>query len=168
MHLLRPDPLLVVGPPLSAADVASAVCVPAAHPDPAGFIDSLEDGTVLRHFDFVARLDRRTSLTTSEIDPLRREGDELADRAVELLGLAEPKQRGKDVLVLMENYLREREEALGQQEWDVAKADDVVWQLHEEMRQDPPGGVSGLVEAGSSKQARQAMPMGPFEQNQVR
>lgn len=170
MHLLRPDPLLVVGPALTSAEVATATRVPPSHPDPAAFIDSLEDGSILRHFDFVARLDRRTSLTTSQIDPLRREGDDLADRTVEVLGLAEPKQRGKDVLVLMSDYLERKEAELGRLEWDRAKKDDVVWRLHDEMARDPPEGVTGFVSSGEdqTKVARRATPLDVFEQIEVR
>lgn len=161
MHLLRPDPLLVIGPPLSAAEIASAVPVPASHPDPAALIDTLPDGCILRHFDFVARLDRRTSLTTHEIEPLRRMGDDLADRTVELLRLAEPKQRGKDVLALIGEYLREREQELGAEKWAEERRNDVVWQLQNEMERDPPSGVCGFVPVGGAngKESRRATPL---------
>lgn len=168
MPLLRPDPLLVVGPPLSAAEVAAAVQVPASHPDPAAFIDALEDGCILRHFDFVARLDRRTSLTSQEIEPLRRLGDELADRTVELLGLAEPKQRGKDVLAVIESYLATRERELGAGEWAAARETDPVWQLHDEMRRHPPAGVCGFSPtAGGDKPSRRGTPVQLFEEVEV-
>ncbi|GAA5965183.1 hypothetical protein JCM8115_005383 [Rhodotorula mucilaginosa] len=161
MHLLRPDPLLVIGPPLSAAEIASAAQVPASHPDPAALIDTLPDGCILRHFDFVARLDRNTSLTTHEIEPLRRRGDDLADRTVELLRLAEPKQRGKDVLALIGEYLAERERELGAEKWAEERRNDVVWQLQDEMERDPPSGVCGFVpvEGGNGKQSRRATPL---------
>ncbi|GAA5975993.1 hypothetical protein JCM10908_005350 [Rhodotorula pacifica] len=164
MHLLRPDPLLVVGPPLSAAEIASAVQVPASHPDPAAFIDALQDGCILRHFDFVARLDRRTSLTTQQIEPLRRMGDDLADRTVELLGLAESKQRGKDVLALINGYLEEKEREMGAEKWANEREEDVVWRLQSEMKRDPPDGVSGfvpVVEGG--KRSRRATPLDLLE-----
>lgn len=167
MGLLRPEPLLVVGEPLSAADLAEAVQLPPSHPDPAAFIDSLPDGTVLRHFDFVARLSDRTSCRPSAAEPLRRLGDPAADTVVDILGLADVKGRGKDALTAIEEYLSRREEELGAR-WKDERGEDAVWRLWDEMMSEPPEGVRGYAAGADCKEDRRATPLTPFEAVQVR
>ncbi|BGP38756.1 hypothetical protein JCM10450v2_002710 [Rhodotorula kratochvilovae] len=165
MGLLRPDPLLVIGAPLSAVDLASAVHLPPSHPDPAAFIDALAPGTVLRHFDFVARFDERTSCRPSEVEPLRRRGDPLADEAVDVLGLAEVKGRGKDALKAVEEYLARKEQELGAR-WEDERTEDVVWRLWEEMTSEAPGGLAGYGVGADGKEDKRATPLAPFTEVQ--
>lgn len=167
MGLLRPEPLLVVGEPLSAADLAEAVQLPPSHPDPAAFIDSLPDGTVLRHFDFVARLSDRTSCRPSAAEPLRRLGDPAADTVVDILGLADVKGRGKDALAAIEEYLSRKQEELGAR-WKDERGEDAVWRLWDEMTSEPPEGVRGYAAGADGKEDRRATPLTPFEAVQVR
>ncbi|GAA5906699.1 hypothetical protein JCM8208_006358 [Rhodotorula glutinis] len=162
MGLLRPEPLLVVGEPLSPVDVAGARQLPPSHPDPAAFIDSLPDGTVLRHFDFVARLSDRTSCRPSAAEPLRRLGDPAADAVVDILGLADVKGRGKDALTAIEEYLSHKEQELGSR-WKDERGDDAVWRLWDEMTSEPPEGVHGYAAGVDGKEDRRATPLAPFE-----
>lgn len=162
MGLLRPNPLLVIGEPLTRDELASAVHLSPSHSDPSSFLDSLAPGTVLRHFDFVARYDAQASFRPSEIEPLRRESDDLADRAVDALGLANVKGKGKDALVAIEEYLREKErQADG---WAEGREDDPVWRLWEEMSRDPPPGVHGYGVSSDGKQDKHATPLEPYEE----
>ncbi|BGP23550.1 transmembrane protein [Rhodotorula toruloides] len=162
MGLLRPDPLLVVGAPLTSAEQARAIHIPPSHPDPSSFIESLAPGSVLHHFDFIARYDTQTSFRPSEIEPLRRESDELADRAVEVLGLVDVKGMGRDALVAIEEYLREKERR--GESWKKECEDDPVWRLWEEMAREPPEGVHGYRSSSDGKQDRRTTPLDPFEQ----
>lgn len=168
MGLLRPEPLLVVGEPLTAADLAKAIHLPPSHPDPAAFIDRLDAGTVLRHYDFVARLDDSTSCRPSAVEPLRRIGDPLADAAVDVLGLAEVKGRGKDALKAIEEYLSGKERQLGSQRWKQERGEDVVWRLWDEMASEAPEGLRGYAVDAAGKEDRRATPFEPFEDVQVR
>ncbi|TNY24506.1 hypothetical protein DMC30DRAFT_371020 [Rhodotorula diobovata] len=163
MGLLRPEPLLVVGEPLTAADLAKAIHLPPSHPDPAAFIDRLDAGTVLRHYDFVARLDDSTSCRPSAVEPLRRIGDPLADAAVDVLGLAEVKGRGKDALKAIEEYLSGKERQLGSQRWKQERGEDVVWRLWDEMASEAPEGLRGYAVDAAGKEDRRATPFEPFE-----
>ncbi|GJN87541.1 hypothetical protein Rhopal_000495-T1 [Rhodotorula paludigena] len=163
MGLLRPDPLLVIGPPLSPEQRAAPVQLPPAHPDPAGFINELESGAVFRHFDFLAVFDEKTSLRPRDIEPLRRVGDPLADQAVDILGLAEVQGRGKDALKAIEEYLEEKERDLGAERWEEVRKEDAVARLWDEMRNEPPEGVRGYAADAAGKEDRRATPYEPFE-----
>ncbi|GAA6050903.1 hypothetical protein JCM3770_002523 [Rhodotorula araucariae] len=166
MGLLRPDPLLVIGAPLSASDLADAVHLPPSHPDPATFIDNIAPGTVLRHFDFVARFDERTSCRPSEVEPLRRRGDPLADEAVDVLGLAEVRGRGKDAFKAVEEYLACKEHELGPR-WADERTTDAVWRLWDEMTREAPSGLAGYGIGADGKEDRRATPLAPFQEVQV-
>lgn len=168
MGLLRPDPLLVIGPPLSPEQRAAPVQLPPAHPDPAGFINELESGAVFRHFDFLAVFDEKTSLRPRDIEPLRRVGDPLADEAVDILGLAEVRGRGKDALKAIEEYLEEKDRHLGAERWEAVRKEDVVARLWDEMRNEPPEGVRGYAADAGGKEDRRATPYDAFEPTVVR
>ncbi|GAA6002425.1 uncharacterized protein JCM10292_006651 [Rhodotorula paludigena] len=163
MGLLRPDPLLVIGPPLSPKQRAAPVQLPPAHPDPAGFINDLHSGAVFRHFDFLAVFDKKTSLRPRDIEPLRRVGDPLADEAVDILGLAEIRGRGKDALKAIEEYLEEKDRDLGAERWEAVRKEDVVARLWDEMRNEPPEGVRGYAADAGGKEDRRATPYDAFE-----
>ncbi|KAJ8296096.1 hypothetical protein OF846_001412 [Rhodotorula toruloides] len=160
MGLLRPDPLLVIGAPLTPAEIEGAIHLPPSHPDPCSILESLAPGSVLRHFDFVARYDRDSSFRPSEIEPLRRESDGLADQVVDVLGLANVKGKGRDALVAIEEYLREKEQ--GADSWTKEREDDPVWRLWEEMARDPPEGVHGYGSISDGKHDKRSTPLEPF------
>ncbi|GAA5911167.1 hypothetical protein JCM6882_006596 [Rhodosporidiobolus microsporus] len=162
MNLLRPPPLLNIGPPLSPAALSSATVLPSSLPKPEvdAFLESVPAGTVLQRWDFVSRFDPDAAFRPSEIRPLRGESDELADEVVEALDLA-GKNGGRDGLKAVEAYLEEKERELGENEWARRRGEDVVARFWDEMAQDPPGKVSACEGEGKE---RRYTPLEAFEE----
>ncbi|GAA5949922.1 hypothetical protein JCM21900_005524 [Sporobolomyces salmonicolor] len=154
MGLLHPSTTLYIGdlpsslPPLSSIPIISS----------SDSLESLTPGTLLRRWDFVSQFNS-SCLKPSEIEPLRRRSDELADGVVEVLGLAVGRGAGKDAYEAVRDYLQGREKELGRERWENEREGDVVWRFWEEMGKEPPEEVSGL-----RGKDRRATPLRAFEQ----
>ncbi|GAA6014208.1 hypothetical protein JCM10207_006132 [Rhodosporidiobolus poonsookiae] len=162
MPLLRPSPLLNVGPRLPPADLSSATVLPSSlsQADTDAFLERLAPGTVLQRWDFISRFDPATAFRPSDIAPLRLLSDSLADEVVEALDLA-GKGGGRDGLAAVQAYLERQEQELGEDEWAKRREEDAVYRLWCEMARDPPAGVTACEDAQSEE--KRYTPLEAFE-----
>ncbi|GAA5830963.1 hypothetical protein JCM3766R1_006190 [Sporobolomyces carnicolor] len=149
MPIIRPSPILYVGalpehlPPLSS--------IPHL-PSDLSLLETLEHGQLFRRWDFVSQFNE-DCLRPSEIEPLRFESDDLADRVVEKLGFV-GHGGGRDAFTAVKEYVEDT-----RVERD--KNDPVV-AFWEEMNQLPPEGVCGFaresLEIGTTPARFEPMP----------
>ncbi|GAA5975680.1 hypothetical protein JCM5350_002690 [Sporobolomyces pararoseus] len=154
MPILRPSPILYVGslpdrlPPLSS--------IPHL-PSDLSLLETLEPNQLFRKWDFVSQFNQ-DCLKPSQIEPLRFESDELADRVVEKLGFVGHGGSGKDAYLAVKEYVEdetvEREEG------------DPVIRFWQEMNKLPPAGVCGfdLNEHEKASTGGHFMPLKAFEE----
>ncbi|GAA6034397.1 hypothetical protein JCM8097_002705 [Rhodosporidiobolus ruineniae] len=162
MGLLRPSPLLNIGPRLSPADLASATVLPSSlsADETSSFLETFEPGMVLKRWDFVSRFEPSSAFRPSEVEPLRRRSDDAADEVVAALDLA-GKGAGRDGFKAVEEYLEAKEAEVGAEEWEKRRKEDVVARFWDEMARDPPAEVTAARGEGK---ARRYTPLEAFEE----
>ncbi|GAA5969709.1 hypothetical protein JCM11641_008012 [Rhodosporidiobolus odoratus] len=161
MGLFHSSAPLNVGPRLSPSEIATATILPSSLSpgETDHFLETLAPGTVVQRWDFVHRFTPETALRPSEIEPLRRESDELADAVVQQLDLAGAGGK-RDALATVEEFLAQRETDLGQEGWRKCQGEDAVWRFWDEMARDPPSGISA---SGGGEETRYT-PLEAFEE----
>ncbi|GAA5909464.1 uncharacterized protein JCM6883_003953 [Sporobolomyces salmoneus] len=155
MPILRPSPILHVG---ALPDPLPALSSIPHLPSDLSLLETLEVGQLFRKWDFVSQFNE-DCLRPSEIEPLRRRSDDLADLVVEKLGFVGHGGGGRDAYVAVKEYVEdksvEREEG------------DPVVEFWEEMNRLPPPGVCGfesLIEGEKGKSKIRFTPLDAFEE----
>lgn len=153
MPILRPSPVLYVGalpdrlPPLSS--------IPHL-PSDLSLLETLAPNQLFRRWDFVSSFNE-DCLRPSDIEPLRFESDELADRVVDKLGFIGHGGSGRDAYLAVRDYVND--------ETVERDAGDPVVRFWNEMNELPPPGVCGFnpEEREKGTKAELYIPLKAFE-----